>query len=128
MESTILWVLVNQLHITDNFTLVANQKRRVRVGLELANKGVIRLGCDQLIEHLHGWSKKNPQVRLTCLPPNDFRKKRFTGAGISDQDDVGPLIDKIQIQQMQDFAFHLLSGLMMIEVERLNPVPRLQFG
>ena len=65
-------VSARQLHITDNFTLVTDEKCRVRVDLELADQGMIDLGCYQLVEHLHGRRKENAQIGLAGFPSDDL--------------------------------------------------------
>ena len=60
---------------------VADQKCRIGIDLELANQRVISLGCDQLIEHLHGRGKENAQIGLACLPSDNLRQKGFSGSG-----------------------------------------------
>ena len=72
--------------------------------------------------------KENAQIGLAGFPSDDFRQKGFPRAGIADQDDVGSLADELQVEQMQDLAFHLLPGFVMVEVEGFDSVARLQFG
>ena len=72
--------------------------------------------------------KRTRRLAWQAFHPMIFERKVFPGSGISDQDDVRSLFDKIQIEQMKDFAFHLLPGLVMVEVERLDAMPCLQLG
>ena len=105
-----------------------DEESRIRVDLELANQGMIGLGSDQLVQHLHCRRTENAQILLAGLSSDDFRRERLPSSTVADQDDVRALFDKVQVEQMQDLAFHLLPGLMVIEVERLDSVLRLQLG
>ena len=89
---------------------------------------MIDLGGNQLVEHVHGGSKEDAQIGLTCFPAEDFRQEGLAGAGIADQDDIGTLADEIQVEKMQNLAFDLLPGLVMLELERLDSGTCLQLG
>src|SRR2546425_6332584 len=49
-----------------------------------------------------------------------FARKVLPTPGIADDDDVGALLEKLQIHQSQDAAFQLGSTLMMTELEAVD--------
>src|SRR5271157_3904735 len=107
---------------------VADQQRRVGVELELANQGVIDLRGGQLVEHIHGGGEQDATIGLTCAPADDLREEGLARSGITNQDDVGALVEEVQIQKAEDARFVLQPRLVMLEQERVDGMLRMQAG
>ncbi len=61
-------------------------------------------------------------------PADDFREVGFAGAGIADQDDVGALVEELEVQDAEDPRLVLQTGFMMLEQERVDGVLHMQAG
>ena len=59
---------------------VANQKRRIGIGLQFAHERVIDLRGQQMIQHVHGRRKQHAVVGLAGARADDFRQEGFTDA------------------------------------------------
>lgn len=49
--------------------------------------------------------KEHPLVGLAGPPPENLRQERLSGSGIADENQVGPFLQKIKIEQAQDLWF-----------------------
>ena len=87
------------------------------IGLELADQGVIDLGGEQVIEHVHGGGEQDALIGLAGAPADDLGQEGFADARISDEDDSGAVGEKGEIEQAQDAIFVLQAALVMMEVE-----------
>src|ERR1700736_1776488 len=106
--------------------LVHDEQGRIGVQLELADQRVIYLGSRKLVQHIHGSGEQDAFVGLTGPPAEDLGQEAFTHAGIADDDDIGSVIDEVQVEQMQNAILSRQSGLVVCEVEGVNGVLRMQ--
>ena len=78
-----------------------------------------------MIEHVHGRSEQqHTLIGLAGAPRDDFGEKRFPDAGIADDDDVGAMVDEVEIHQMKDAALHLKTAFVMVELEAIDRATR----
>ena len=82
--------------------LVTDEQCRLRIRLEFPDEGMINLGGEQVIEHVHGSGEPDALIRLTGAPAHDLGQERFPDARISDQNEVGAVGDEAQVEQAQD--------------------------
>ena len=82
----------------------------------------------QVIEHVHGGGKQDALMRLTGSPSDSFRQKGFPHARIAHDHDVGPVLEKIEIEESQDAVFGFHAALVMLELEAVDGVARMQSG
>jgi hypothetical protein len=90
------------------------------IRLEFPDEGVIDLGGEQVIEHVHGGGKQDALIRLAGAPAHDLGQECFPDPGISDEDQVGAVGDKAQVEQAQDAILVLRAALVMSEVKRVD--------
>jgi len=83
---------VGSLLVQGKITKLIDQKKRgLSVELELAHEGMIDLGSQQVIQHIHSGSEQYTLVGLTGTPADDFGQVGFAHAGIADNADTGTL-------------------------------------
>ena len=99
---------------------VTDEQCGLGIGLELADEGMIDLGGEQVIEHVHGGGKQDALIGLAGAPAHDLGQERFPDARISDEDQVGAVGDKAQVEQAQDAILVLRAALVMSEVKRVD--------
>jgi len=90
------------------------------IRLEFPDEGVIDLGGEQVIEHVHGGGEQDALIRLAGAPAHDLGQKRFSDARISDENQVGAVGDKAQVEQAKDAILVLRAALVMSEVKRVD--------
>jgi len=73
-----------------------------------------------VVEHVHGSGKQDALIRLAGAPAHDLGQKRFPDARISDENQVGAVGDKAQVEQTQDAILVLRTALVMSEVKRVD--------
>ncbi len=108
--------------------LVDDQKCRLRIQLELADQRVIDLRSMQVIQHAGGSGEQDTLVGLAGTPSDDLGQQRFADTGITNEDDAGAFVDKLEVQQACHAGLDLHAALVMFEVEAVNGVARLQTG
>ena len=81
---------------------------------------MIHLRSEQLIEHVHGGGEEHALARLASSPANQLRKKRLAHAGISNNDNAGPIVEEFEIKQAQDAGLQFGTTLVVFEVEGVN--------
>src|SRR5215471_9856914 len=62
--------------------LVNDQSRGLGVDLEFADQRMIDLSSEQMIEHIHGRSEQDADVRLASAPAEDLSQEGFSHARI----------------------------------------------
>ena len=87
---------------------------------------MIDLGCQQMIQHVHGGRKEHALIRLTGAPADDLREKGLANTGIADKDRAGPVLKELQIEQAQNSGFLFRAALMVFEVKAVNRMPGMQ--
>src|ERR1041385_6921888 len=73
-----------------------------------------------MIEHVHGRREQHTLIGLAGAPRNDFGEKRFSDAGVADDDNVGAMVDEVEIHQVKDAALHLKTAFVMVELEAID--------
>src|SRR3989442_9607259 len=73
-----------------------------------------------MIEHVHGRSEQHTLIGLAGTPRDDFGEKRFPDAGVADYDNVGAMVDEVEIHQVKDAALHLKTAFVMVEREAID--------
>ena len=106
--------------------LVADKQSWFGVDLELANQGMVHLRSRELIQHVHGGGEEHALIGLAGPPADDFCQECFSHARIADKNRARAFGQKLQIQQAQDTVLQLHAALVMLEVEAINRVLRLQ--
>ncbi len=79
-------------------------------------------------KRVHRSGEQDATVGLAGPPADDFREVGFAGAGIADQDDVGALVEELEVQDAEDPRLVLQTGFMMLEQERVDGVLHMQAG
>lgn len=59
---------------------VTDEECRLGVVFQLANQGVIYLGSQQVVEHIHGSGEEHTLIGLAGAPSDDFRQEGFADA------------------------------------------------
>lgn len=72
--------------------------------LELFKEGMVRLGGYEVIDHVHGRSEEDPDVRIACSSCDAIGEKGLSRAWIADQNHVPSLFNKLQVQEMKDLG------------------------
>ena len=96
------------------------------VELKFANQGMIDLGRQQVIQHVHGGGEQHALVGLTGTPADDFGQVGFAHSGIADDAHARALAHEVEIEQTQDAGFQLGARLVMVKVEAVDGRFRLQ--
>ena len=99
---------------------VTDEQCRFGIRLEFPDEGVIDLGGEQVIEHVHGGGEQDTLIRLAGAPAHDLGQEGLANPGISDKDQVGAVGDKGQIEQTQYAILVLRTALVMSEVKRVD--------
>ena len=106
--------------------LVTNKECRLGVSPQLADQGVIDLGGQEMIQHIHGGGEEHALIGLTGAPGDDFGEEGFAHAGVAHQHKIGSLGEELQVEQAQDARLGLLACLMVLELKGVNARLRLQ--
>src|SRR5690349_18057733 len=77
-----------------------------------------------MIEHIHGRGEQHTLIRLAGAPRNDFGEKRFPDTGVTDDDDVGAMVDEVEIHEVKDAALHLKTAFVMVELKAIDRATR----
>ena len=77
-----------------------------------------------MIEHVHGRREQHTLIGLAGAPRDDFGEKRFPDARVADDDDVGAMVDEVEIHQVKDAALHLKTAFVMVELEAIDRATR----
>ncbi len=85
---------------------------------------MIGLRGRQMIEHVHGRGEQHTLIGLAGAPRDDFGEKRFPDAGVADDDNVGAVVDEVEIHQVKDAALHLKTAFVMVELETIDRATR----
>jgi len=70
---------------------------------------MIGFGGDQMIDHIDGGGEKDLDVGIAGLGGDALGRKGFSCAGISNQDHVHALANKLEAQEIEDTALVFLS-------------------
>ena len=81
---------------------------------------MIDLGGEQVVEHVHGSGKQDALIRLAGAPCHNRRLESLANTRMSDEDQVGAVGDKAQVEQTQDAILVLRTALVMSEVKRVD--------
>ena len=58
---------------------------------------MVSLGCDKLVDHVHGAGKQNLDIGIAGGKADAFGQKGFSGSRVADEDHIHALFDKRQI-------------------------------
>ena len=86
---------------------ITDEQSRLGVDPKFAHQGVIDLGSQQVVQHVHGGGEEGPHIGLAGSPAEDLGKVCFARPGIADQDNVGAVLQEVEIEQPEDAAFAL---------------------
>src|SRR4051812_27222405 len=78
---------------------VDDEKCRIRIGAQFTDEGVIHLGSQQVIEHVHRSRKEHSHIGLARAPADHFRPECLAHSWISNQHQIGAFTEKLQIEQ-----------------------------
>jgi hypothetical protein len=78
---------------------------------------MIDLRGEEMIEHIHGRREQDADVCLASTPAEDLSQEGFPHTGVTDDHDVGALLQEVQLELAQDAVFRLLARFVMGEVE-----------
>ena len=81
---------------------------------------MVGLSGHQVVNHIHRGGKQHLDAGLGGGIRNGFSQKAFTHTGVSYQDNVFFVANKIQVQQLQDFSFLFFAGDMEVEVKLID--------
>jgi len=87
--------------------LVADEQRGLGIASEFAHQGVIDLGGQQVIEHVHGGREEGSDIGLAGPPAEDLGQIGLAGPRIPDQDHVAAFLEEVEIEQPEDAALAL---------------------
>jgi len=99
---------------------VTNEQSGVRVEAEFAHQGMIDLGSQQLIQHVHGGGEEGAHVGLTGSPAENLGKVGFARPRIPDQDHVGACLEEVEVKEPEDAALALQARLVVLEVKGVD--------
>ena len=92
----------------------------------MSNERVIDLKGRQVIEHVHGSGEDDALIGLAGLPSEDAGEEGLAHAGITDQHQVGALLQESKVEQTKDAVLSLQAAFVMVEVESVDAGLRLQ--
>ena len=95
---------------------------RARLGIDpkFTHEGMIDLGSQQMVQHVHGGSEEGPHIRLAGSPAENLGKVCFARPRISDQDNVGAVLQEVEIEQPEDAAFALHPRFVVLKVKGVD--------
>ena len=89
--------------------LVTDQEIRRLIIVELFQERVVRLCCDEMINHVDGRGEEDFDIGIAGGIGDGFSQEGLSGAGVSDQYDIHVLVDKVQVQEVEDGGFLFFS-------------------
>jgi len=90
------------------------------IKLEFFKQRVVRLGGNQVIDHVHSAGKQDLDIGIACTTGDAFGQKGLASARIANQDRVHSLPDELQVHEMKDSILLLLPRFMVVEVELVD--------
>ena len=95
-----------QGEITD---FVTDEESRGLVVVEFFEEGSIGLGGDEVIDHVDGAGEEDLEIGVAGGVGDAFGQEGFSGAGVADQDHIPVFGDEVQVEEVEDLGFLLLS-------------------
>src|SRR5215510_7776408 len=84
--------------------------------VELLQQRVVRLGGNQMIDHVNGGGKEHLDIGVAGRIGEAFGQEGFACTGVANENDITVGGDKVEVEQLQDTRLWLVSGFMVIEV------------
>ena len=99
---------------------VTDEQRGLRVEPEFAYQGVIDLGGQQVIQHVHGRGEEDSDIGLASSPAEDLGKVGLASPRIPDENHVGAFAQEVEIKEPENAALALHPGLVVLEVKGVD--------
>lgn len=99
---------------------VADKQVRALIIVKLFKQGVIGLCGAEVVDHVDGGGEQHLDIAVAGGIGKGLGKEGFAGAGVSDEDDVGVAVDKVEVEQIEDDCFLLFSAQVVMEVELVD--------
>jgi hypothetical protein len=90
------------------------------VVMEFFQQRVIRLGRNALIAHVHGRGQEHLEIGVTYGIRQACGQEGFARPRVANENDIAMGRDEVEVQQLQEAGFLLLSGWVVVEVELIN--------
>ncbi len=62
-----------------------------------------------MVDHINGGGKEDLDICITGCVGDAFGEEGLTGTWVTDQDEVFMLFDKVQVKEIEDLGFLILS-------------------
>jgi len=73
-----------------------------------------------VIDHIDGAGEEDLEIGVAGGIGDAFGQEGFTGAGVADQDHIPALRDEVEVEEVEDLGFLVLSGLVVMEVKGVH--------
>ncbi len=77
--------------------------------MEFFQERSVSLGGDKVVDHVYGRSKEDLDVGIAGGTGEAFGQEALSSAGVSDEDHIHVLSNKLETQQIEDTSFLILS-------------------
>jgi hypothetical protein len=88
---------------------VTNEEGRGLIIVELSEEGSVCLCGDEMIDHIDGRGEEDLNVGVACGIGDAFGQEGFPGAGVADEDHIPVLGDEVQVEEIENLGFVVLS-------------------
>ena len=88
---------------------VTYKKGRGLIVVEFSQERSVGLCGDEVIDHIHSAGKEDLNVDVASGIGDAFSQEGFSGAWIADQDHILVLGDEVEIKEVEDLSFVVLS-------------------
>ncbi len=88
---------------------VTNEEGRGLIIVELSEEGSVCLCGDEMIDHIDGRGEEDLNVGVACGIGDAFGQEGFAGPGVADEDHIPVLGDEVQVEEIEDLGFVVLS-------------------
>ena len=95
-----------QGEITD---FVTDEESRRLIGVEVSEERSIGLCSDEMIDHVDGTGEEDFEVGVAGGIGDAFGQEGFSGAWVADQDYIPALGDEVEVEEVEDLGFLVLS-------------------
>lgn len=99
---------------------VTNEEGRGLVVVKLSEEGSIGLGSDEMIDHVDGTGEEDLEIGVAGGVGDAFSQEGFSGAWVADQYHIPVFGDEVQVEEVEDLGFLLLSGFVVVEIEGVD--------
>jgi len=99
---------------------VADKQVRALIIVKLFKQGVIGLCGAEVVDHVDGGGEQRLDIGVAGGIGKGLGKKGFAGAGVSNEDDIGVLLDEVEVEEIEDGGFLLFPAYVVMEVELVD--------